>query len=73
MNPIFMMFHDDNCGELLDKEGECPACGFHPDMQSTAFREVKYEEYAPLAEMGRTFLGLRRTKLELGNAKAKND
>lgn len=29
--------HDDGCGTILDKDGKCPKCGFHPDMQSRAF------------------------------------
>ena len=35
-----MCNHDDDCGELLDGEGKCPVCGFHPDTQSVGFREV---------------------------------
>lgn len=26
--------HDDGCGATLNADGMCPACGFHPDMQS---------------------------------------
>ena len=59
-----LMYHDDNCGELLDKTGRCPKCNFHPDMQSTAFREVPDAEIDKLCGKGRTFLGLNRTPLE---------
>jgi hypothetical protein len=58
-----VMFHDDDCGELLDRAGRCPACGFHPDMQSTAFREVSDAELERLMSEGRTFLGTHRTPL----------
>lgn len=37
---IDLMYHDDDCGVLLDDQGKCPACGFHPDMQSVGFRKV---------------------------------
>ncbi len=60
---ILLMFHDDRCGELLDETGQCPACGFSPDMQSTGFRDVSIGEYAQMKHSGRTFLGLRRTRL----------
>ena len=52
-----LMFHDDDCGELLDGNGRCPKCGFHPDGQSTSFREVGDEEFARLKAEGRTLLG----------------
>lgn len=55
-----LMFHEDGCGELLDEEGRCPKCNFHPDMQSTAFREVSEEEFAKLKAEQRTMLGLHR-------------
>lgn len=55
-----LMFHDDDCGELLDKDGRCPKCGFHPDMQSTAFKEVPDAEVSKLRAGGRTLLGLNR-------------
>lgn len=41
-----VMYHDDSCGELLDKEGMCPKCKYHPDMQSTAFTELTTGEIA---------------------------
>lgn len=55
-----VMFHDDDCGELLDSAGKCPTCGFHPDMQSTGFRDV--------AELpsGRSFLGPGRAEIGEG-------
>lgn len=55
-----LMFHDDDCGELLDDEGKCPKCKFHPDMQSTAFRDVSDSEFAKLKAEQRTMLGLDR-------------
>ncbi len=51
-----LMFHDDDCGELLDSYGRCHACRFYPDMQSTAFREVPSEELVA----GKTYLGIGR-------------
>lgn len=58
-----VMFHDDDCGEILNKNGLCPKCGFHPDMQSTAFREATDEELR-----GRTALGLERRPIETSRA-----
>lgn len=55
-----LMFHDDDCGELLDQDGRCPKCKFHPDMQSTAFKEVPDEEVRRLKADGRTMLGPQR-------------
>ncbi len=52
------MFHDDDCGVLLDGDGKCPSCGFHPDMQSTGFREITSHDR--LARAGDTVLGLQR-------------
>lgn len=50
---MLLMFHDDDCGELLLACGECPKCGIHPDMQSTAFRGVLKGDLRG----GRTYLG----------------
>ena len=61
---MLLMFHDDGCGELLDDEGKCPTCGFHPDMQSTSFRDVPVEEL--LTMRGRTFLGEHRAQVRGG-------
>lgn len=58
-----LMFHDDSCGELLDHEGRCPSCGFHPDMQSTAFRDVPEPEVRERQALGRTFLGEGRKEI----------
>lgn len=58
---MMLMFHDDDCGELLDHEGLCPKCRFHPDMQSTAFKEVPDAEVQRQLQEGRKFLGLRRS------------
>lgn len=56
-----VMFHDDDCGEALDGDGLCPKCRFHPDMQSTAFREAtQSERLTP----GRTLLGKFRKVLK---------
>lgn len=52
-----LMFHDDDCGELLDRKGRCPKCGFHPDAQSTAFKEIPEAEVQELIREGKTFLG----------------
>lgn len=60
---LILMFHDDSCGELLNADGLCPKCKFHPDMQSTAFRNVSEEELSPLRAVGRTFLGKNRTEV----------
>lgn len=53
-----MCNHDDDCGELLDGEGKCPVCGFHPDTQSVGFREVDRtsEEFLLLAGRGQRFV-----------------
>jgi len=31
-----VFIHDDGCGAVLDSDGNCPVCDFHPDMQSRA-------------------------------------
>lgn len=58
-----IMFHDDDCGELLDKDGRCPKCKFHPDMQSTGFKEVPDDEVTRLRASGRSMLGLNRRQI----------
>jgi hypothetical protein len=68
MNPIrpmnnSVMIHDDDCGEYLDKEGMCPKCKFHPDMQSTCFKNIDYKELVALIKNGKTFLGIYRTQI----------
>lgn len=55
-----LMFHDDDCGMLLDHQGRCPTCGFHPDMQSTGFKDVPEDEVRTMKAQGRSFLGLYR-------------
>lgn len=58
---MLLMFHDDSCGELLNADGQCPKCKFHPDMQSTSFREVSLEEIRQKRAAGATsFLGQHR-------------
>jgi hypothetical protein len=51
---MMLKFHDDDCGELLDADGKCGKCGFYPDMQSTAFRDVPASELRPLLAAGRS-------------------
>lgn len=58
-----LMYHDDDCGELLTDQGECPKCRFHPDMQSTGFVQVSMEEFGAMKLKGRTFLGIGREPL----------
>jgi hypothetical protein len=58
-----VMYHDDDCGELLDKEGMCPKCKFHPDMQSTAFTELTDTHVSFLLSLCRTLLGQYRTPI----------
>lgn len=56
-DPMKLMFHDDDCGALLDSEGKCRKCGFHPDGQSVSFREASAAELEPLRAAGQDFLG----------------
>ena len=62
---VSLMFHDDDCGELLDERGRCPRCAFAPDMQSCGFKEV------PLASLdrARTYLGLTISPSTLASCK----
>jgi hypothetical protein len=61
LSTIMLMYHDDSCGELLNNQGMCPKCGFHPDMQSTGFTDLPMEEYNRLKAQGLSFLGRFRT------------
>jgi hypothetical protein len=61
---IVVMYHDDDCNELLDKTGMCPRCKFHPDMQSTGFVAVSAEIIRNELASGRTFLGEHRVPIE---------
>ena len=63
---IQVMVHDDDCGEYLTRKGQCPKCKFHPDMQSTAFTSIEYDELQALIYRGRSFLGINRTPIEGG-------
>ena len=54
---ISLMIHYD-CGEFLTSDGLCPNCNFHPDMQSTGFRNMS-SSFLLLRE-GHTFLGSNR-------------
>lgn len=58
-----LMFHDDDCGALLDGEGRCHICLFHPDMQSIGFRRVAQKHIDPLLKTGRSFLGPNRERV----------
>lgn len=61
---MMVMFHDDDCGELLDGDGECPKCKFHPDAQSTGFKEVHNDILRLGIEgFGRTYLGEYRERI----------
>lgn len=64
-----LMFHDDDCGALLDSIGQCPACRFHPDMQSTAFREVAPENLVS----GQTYLGVGREVVRVERDRRQSD
>lgn len=57
---VTLMYHDDDCNELLDSSGFCDACGFSPDMQSTGFTKIPKSLYESEKKAGRTFLGLGR-------------
>jgi hypothetical protein len=61
---MMVMFHDDDCGELLDGDGECPKCKFHPDGQSVAFQEVDDVLLRDgIERVGRTYLGKYRERI----------
>ena len=60
---IQVMIHDDGCGEFLDKTGSCPVCQYHPDMQSTAFVDIKQDKLQKLIQKGQSFLGAHRTPM----------
>ena len=59
-----LMFHDDGCGVFLDKDGICPVCGYHPDTQSTGFKELPTKKLALALREGSTFMGQYRTPIE---------
>ena len=60
---IMLMYHDDSCGELLDNQGKCPTCGFHPDGQSVGFVPVSMKLYNLAKTQGMTFLGRYREQM----------
>lgn len=60
----YLMFHDDGCGQFLNKEGECPKCEFHPDMQSIGFKYISENELDRQVQNGLTFLGKFRMPIE---------
>lgn len=60
---IDLMIHDDSCGEKLNHDGFCPACKFHPDGQSVAFKKFDKKEIDKLVAKGHTFLGHRRQEI----------
>jgi hypothetical protein len=51
-----LLFHDDDCGEFLGMGGECPRCGFLPDLQSLGIKEASPEELREDLARGRTYL-----------------
>ena len=60
-----VMFHDDDCDDLLDQDGQCPTCKFHPDMQSTGFKDISVGNAFTMLRNGRTLLGLYREPITL--------
>ncbi len=60
---ILVMVHDDDCGAELNHKGFCPVCGFAPDGQSVAFKQISLEELDALFKQGRTLLGRERKPL----------
>lgn len=69
-----LMVHHDGCGTFLDKYGRCPSCGFSPDMQSTAFREVDTATLIQeLRVAGKSFLGQFRVPIELDGSGKPDD
>ena len=61
---MMLMFHDDDCEELLDADGKCPKCCFHPDMRSTGFRNVPEVFVSEEVKNGKTFLGHHRMRIQ---------
>jgi hypothetical protein len=57
------MYHDDDCGVFLNKDGLCPTCDFHPDMQSCGFKEMEVVELTERVKKGQTFLGQYRVPI----------
>lgn len=55
-----VMFHDDDCGALLDAEGRCPDCRLSPDARSTGFLELSQATVDRMISAGRTLLGMGR-------------
>lgn len=55
-----IMIHDDDCGEYLDKNGMCPKCKFHPDLQSLALVETDINTIERYLSAGFTMMGLYR-------------
>jgi hypothetical protein len=58
-----LMYHDDGCKAFLDNTGRCPACKYHPDMQSLGVKEVSAEELAYRLDHGETLMGPYRTPI----------
>ena len=56
-----LMYHDDDCGELINAAGICPRCEISPDMQSLGFRLVTETEMDEKRRGGATFMGQYRT------------
>lgn len=55
-----VLFHDDDCGEPLAADGQCPSCRFHPDMQSTGFMDLPQATVKQVLARGGSLLGLGR-------------
>jgi len=68
---VSLMFHDDDCDELLTSDGLCPNCNFHPDMQSTGFKNVPSSIL--LRREGRSFLGVGRKPFSQPKISKKRD
>lgn len=62
-----LMYHDDSCGVLLNGDGSCPNCKFHPDMQSLGLREASMNEIKEQAAKYsmKNFMGSRRKVISL--------
>ncbi len=60
---ISLMYHDEDCGRLLDAEGWCSACLYYPDMQDCAFRDVATKQVDAARAAGGTFLGRGREEI----------
>ena len=60
---IYVMVHDDDCGQFLAHTGNCPKHGFVPDMQSMALIETDVGMLEQRIRCGETFMGMKRIPL----------